>query len=44
MVALPIPNDLDANALLVYLEQIIDGLLTCNVKVTSYSADVSETK
>lgn len=43
MAAIPIPNDLDPNALLIYLEQIMDGLLAHNVKVTSYSADGTET-
>jgi hypothetical protein len=39
-----IPNDLDANSLLIYLEQIVDGLLPHNVKVTLYSADGTETE
>ena len=42
MAALPIPNDLNAQSLLVYLEQIVDGLLSRNVRVTSYSADGTE--
>lgn len=40
--ALPIPNDLNAEALLVYLEQILDGLLSREIKVTSYAADGTE--
>ena len=40
--ALPIPNDLNAEALLIYLEQILDGLLARKVKVTSYAADGTE--
>src|SRR6202022_4956036 len=40
--ALPIPNNLNAEDLLVYLEQIIDGLLSQGVKVRSYSADGTE--
>jgi hypothetical protein len=42
--AIPISNDLNANALLIYLEQIVNGLLAHNVKVTSYSADGAETE
>jgi hypothetical protein len=42
--ALLIPNDLDAEALLVYLDQILDGLLARKVKVTSYAADGTEVK
>lgn len=42
MAALPIPNDLNAEALLIYLEKILHGLLTHNIKVTSYAADGTE--
>ena len=40
--AMPIPNNLDANTLLVYLESILDGLLKNNVKVISYACDGTE--
>ena len=40
--ALPIPNDLDVEALLVLLDQVLDGLLARKVKVTSYAADGTE--
>jgi hypothetical protein len=40
--AIPIPNDLDADALLIYLEMILNGLLTRGVRVVSYAADGTE--
>lgn len=39
---MPIPNSLNADALLVYLEKILHGLLARGVKVTLYAADGTE--
>jgi hypothetical protein len=41
--AIPIPNDLNVDALLIYLEMILNGLLTRGVRVVSYAAAVSYT-
>jgi hypothetical protein len=40
--AIPIPNNLDVDTLLIYLEMILNGLLTCGVHVVSYAADGTE--
>jgi hypothetical protein len=37
--ALAIPNNLNAEQLLVFLDQILDGLLQRNIKIVSYAAD-----
>jgi hypothetical protein len=40
--AMPIPNDMKAEDLLVPLEKILDGLLTRNIRVVSYACDGTE--
>jgi len=40
--ALPIANDLDADALFVYLRDVLDGLIGHGVQVISYSCDRTE--
>ncbi|KAJ7433925.1 hypothetical protein B0H11DRAFT_1758325 [Mycena galericulata] len=40
--AMPIPNDMKADALLPPLEKILDGLLTRNIRVVSYACDGTE--
>jgi hypothetical protein len=40
--AIPIPNNLDVDTLLIYLEMILNGLLTRGVHVVSYAADGTE--
>lgn len=40
--AIPIANDLDANALLLYLEKVLYGLLEHKIQVVSYACDGTE--
>ncbi|KAG6848152.1 hypothetical protein H0H93_002909 [Arthromyces matolae] len=42
--AMPISNDLDANVLLGYLVQCMDGLLDHSIQVISYACDGTETE
>jgi hypothetical protein len=42
--AVAIPNTLDAEQLLEFLGQILDGLLQRDVKIVSYAADGSSTE
>jgi len=42
--AIPISNDLDSNALILYLEKILYGLLDHKVQVISYACDGMEVK
>lgn len=40
--AIPIANDLDANALLLYLKKVLYGLLERKIQVISYACDGTE--